>query len=138
MIPVSFGSSIVEPGKSGSNTAAANFFDQQPAPAGQNFVDGAKYDLVTKHRRGSYHLALVLKKIETLESDWLYNIKNVILYSLPYILASGIKKYWNEGSNDHNMGGTTASQATQLFCGQYLSISWVKELCIGFDVGFNG
>ena len=56
--------------------------------------------------------------IETSESNRLCNTRNVILYSLPYVLVSGIEKYWNEGPDDHGMDGTTALQATRLFRGQ--------------------
>ena len=111
-MPVSSDSSIVEPDKSGSNTATANSFDRQPAPVGQSFVDGAEHGPVTKYRRGSYYLALVLEIIETLESNRLSNTRNAILYRLLYVLASGIEKYWNEGPGDHGMGGTTTPWAT--------------------------
>ena len=42
----------------------------------------------------------VSKIIETLESGRLSNTKNAILYSLPYVLASGIKKSWDKGLDD--------------------------------------
>lgn len=62
----------------------------------------AKYDLGTKYRQKLYNLALKPKIIKTLEFDQLFNIKNVILYSLSYILASNIKKSQNENPYNHS------------------------------------
>ena len=48
-------------------------------------------------------LTSVSEIIETLELGRLFNTRNTILYSFPYVLASGIKKSWDEGPD--NDGG---------------------------------
>ena len=50
---------------------------------------------------------MVLEIIETLESDWLSNKRNAILYSLLSSLEPCIEEYCDKG-----IGGTTASRAT--------------------------
>ena len=45
-------------------------------------------------------LTSVSEIIETLELGRLSNTRNAILYSLPYVLISGIEKSWDEGPDD--------------------------------------
>ena len=46
-------------------------------------------------------LTSVSEIIKTLELGRLSNTRNAILYSLPYVLAFGIEKSWDEGFDDN-------------------------------------
>ena len=55
--------------------------------------------------------------IETSESDRLSNTRNAILYSLLYVLASGIEKYWSESLDDHGGRYNCFAGNADLSCG---------------------
>ena len=62
--------------------------------------------------------------IKIMESDRLFNTRNIILYSLTYVLASSIEESCNKA-----IGGITTSYITQLFCKQCWAILQWKS-CI--------